>query len=239
MKITVFNGSPRKEKGNTHLITKHFLKGCEKAGADTETVFLASKNINHCMGCFNCWTKTPGKCIQRDDMDILLEKFIQSDIVVLATPLYTDSVSSILKKFLERLLPLVKPHFERVNGETKHIARFEKYPDFVFISNCGYPEYSQFQVLEHFSKRLARELNAKILLEIFRTEGELLKVNHILLKPIIHKFFKNVEKAGYQLIKNGEVEKKIAESWKKPLIPPDMFVKKANEHWDKELKKIQ
>ncbi len=238
MKITVFNGSPRKGKGNTHKITEAFLKGCEKAGAETETVFLASKKINHCQGCFHCWTKTPGKCIQKDEAEELLEKFMASDIVVFATPLYTDSVSSILKKFFERLLPIVKPHFERVNGETKHIARYDKYPDFVFISNCGYPEYSQFQVLEHFSKRLARELNARLLLEIYRTEGELLQVNHLLLKPLQHKFFKSVEKAGYQLVKNGDVDSTIRESWKKPLIPPDMFVKAANKHWDNELKKI-
>ncbi|BBB32623.1 iron-sulfur flavoprotein [Thermotomaculum hydrothermale] len=239
MKITVFNGSPRKFTGNTHRIVKAFLKGCEKAGAKIENIFLASKKINHCMGCFHCWTKTPGKCIQRDEMDQLIPKFMSSDIVVLATPLYTDSVSSILKKFFERLLPIVKPHFERVNGETKHIPRYEKYPDFVFISNCGYPEYSQFQVLEHFSERLARELNAKLLLKIFRTQGELLSADHILLKPIIYKFLKSVEKAGYQLVKNGHVEKKIIESWEKPLIPIDMFLKKANEHWDEKLKKIQ
>ncbi len=239
MKITVFNGSPRKHNGNTHRIVRAFLKGCEKAGAETENIFLASKRINHCMGCFHCWTKTPGKCIQRDDMDNLILKFMESEIVVLATPLYTDSVSSILKKFFERLLPVVKPHFERVNGETKHIQRYDKYPGFVFISNCGYPEYSQFQVLEHFSKRLARELNAKLLLEIYRTQGELLKEKHLLLKPILYKFFKIVEKAGFQLVKEGKVEPEIVEKWKKPLIPIDLFLKKANEHWDKELKKIQ
>ncbi len=239
MKITVFNGSPRKDNGNTHKIVKAFLNGCKKAGAKSENIFLVSKEINHCMGCFNCWIKIPGNCIQKDDMKELITKFLNSDIIVFATPLYVDSVSSILKKFLERLLPVVDPHFERVNGETRHVMRFEKYPDFVFISNCAYPEYSQFQVLEHFSKRLARELNTNILLEIFRTQGELLKEKSVFLKPILKKFFKSVENAGYQLIKEGKVDQNIIDSWKKPLIPIDLYLRKANEYWDKELKKIE
>ena len=88
MKIIALNGSPRGHKGNTEVILKQFLKGCESAGAKTETIYLKDKNIKHCCGCFTCWEKTPGKCIYKDDMEDLLVKVSKADIIVYATPLY-------------------------------------------------------------------------------------------------------------------------------------------------------
>ena len=52
--------------------TKSFLKVCEEAKAKTEIVYFKKKHINHCNGCFSCWTKTPGKCIHKDDIEELL-----------------------------------------------------------------------------------------------------------------------------------------------------------------------
>lgn len=62
MKILALNGSPKGENGSTEVILKPFLKGCEKTGAEIETVYLKDKSIKHCSGCFTCWTKTPVFC---------------------------------------------------------------------------------------------------------------------------------------------------------------------------------
>ncbi len=238
MKITAFNGSPRGKNGNTNQIVEAFLRGAEKAGAERENIFLVEKNVEHCRGCFNCWDTTPGKCIHKDDVEGLHSIFLGSDIVILAAPLYTDNITSILKKFLERILPLVNPHFEYVNGETRHTRRFDHYPDFIAISNCGYPEYSQFQVMSHFFNRLARETNVTLKLEIYRTMGELLKMKQLLLIPILKKYLTRVEKVGEQFVRDGVVDEKLLEKLKEPLIPEKMYREKANAHWDKKLSRL-
>ena len=135
MKITAFNGSPRGGRGNTNVMVEEFLAGAKDAGAEVESIQLADKKINHCIGCFACWIKTPGECCHDDDQAELLKKFIGSDIVVLATPLYVDNVTGIMKDFLDRLIPILDPHFTvDEHGETTHVERYEEYPEFVVIT---------------------------------------------------------------------------------------------------------
>ena len=85
MKILSVNGSPKGPSSNTDLILKSFLEGAAQAGAATETIYLKDHIIQHCLGCFNCWGKTAGSCVQDDDMAILLKKFRLADVIVYAT----------------------------------------------------------------------------------------------------------------------------------------------------------
>jgi len=62
MKILALNSSPRTgSQSKTELMLNHLVKGMREAGADVEVVNLRKKKINNCIGCFTCWTKTPGK----------------------------------------------------------------------------------------------------------------------------------------------------------------------------------
>ena len=62
MKILAIQGSPRGKEGNTEIILNEFLSGAVSAGAKAETVYLKQKKIKPCLGCYTCWTKTPGVC---------------------------------------------------------------------------------------------------------------------------------------------------------------------------------
>ncbi|HOF34688.1 MAG TPA: flavodoxin family protein [Spirochaetota bacterium] len=237
MKITVFNGSPRAEKGNTHFMVKAFLEGAEKAGAVTNNIFLSKKKINPCMGCFTCWLKTPGVCVFKDDMKSLLSEVLSSDIIVFAFPLYVDNVSGQMKIFMDRLMTLADPRITKdENGESRHQKRYDQpSPGVVVISNCGFPEYSHFQVVSLLFKRFARNLHSKVLGEIYRTEGELLCHKKLLLKPVQFKYNKLMNKCGEEIVKNNKLSQKTISALQKQLVPKDFYVKEANKYIQKRI----
>lgn len=243
MRITVFNGSPRVENGNTHTIVSAFLKGARKAGAETENYFLAEYDIKPCRGEFNCWLKTPGQCMIKDDMAELRQKMKDNDIIVFATPLYVDNVTGIMKNFMDRMVAEGDPHMEKdENGECRHVLDDRKIPKFMVISNCGYPEQSHFQVLQLLFKRIARNFHTEVIAEIYRGGGGLLNSGDLLLKPLIFKYLKLVEKAGREVVENMEISERTKEELEKPIIPSkdyvNDYINSANKYFDKCLEKI-
>jgi multimeric flavodoxin WrbA len=90
MKVLVFNGSPNMDKGNTALILYPFIEGMREEGAEVKLQYVKRLKINPCQGEMNCWLKTPGKCLQKDDMNVLYPKLRQADIIVFAVPVYVE-----------------------------------------------------------------------------------------------------------------------------------------------------
>ena len=240
MRITAFNGSPRGKKSNTQFMVDAFLEGAAAEGAQTEGVLLAGKKIEQCLGCVSCWIKTPGVCVRKDAMAEMCEKFMASDVIIFATPLYVDNVSGIMKTFMDRLLPVMDPHFEiGEDGETRHPAGLRKYPAIVAMSNCGFPEQSQFQVLSLLFKRIARNMPSELICEIYRGQGALLAVQSDMLRPVVMQYRNLLVKAGAEVAREGKLSEATAAQLDKPLIPHEMYVAETNRYWDKMLAKLE
>ena len=142
-KIVVFDGGPRTtEFSKTTFIVNQFCQGAKSEGAAIEYIKLKDCKIKSCVGCYTCWTKTPGECIFKDDMADLREKYRKADLVILASPLYIFNVTGLMKNFLDRLLPNMKPYMLIDDGVTKHPHRFaeDKEQGFVVFSAAGFPE---------------------------------------------------------------------------------------------------
>lgn len=238
MKITVFNGSPQAERGNTDVMVQAFLEGARGAGAETENIFLAHKKIHPCTGCYTCWLKTPGQCAIRDDMDELLPKLGGSDLVVFATPLYVDNVTGIMKNFMDRMIPTAEPYFEKdAGGECRHRIDVEKVPKIAVISNCGFPEQSHFQVLKLLFRRIARNMNTELVAEIYRGGGTILsKKSFWFWLPMRH--YKNLlRKAGEEMVKTGRIPSQLQAELEKPLIPEEQYIQGADAYFKKALQR--
>ena len=89
MKVLALNSSPRGGgQSKTELMLNHLAEGMRAAGASVEVIALRIKNIKRCIGCYTCWTKTPGQCLHKDEMTSeLFPKWLDADMVVYATPL--------------------------------------------------------------------------------------------------------------------------------------------------------
>jgi multimeric flavodoxin WrbA len=238
MKIIAINGSPRGRNSNTNVMVTAFLEGAKKAGAIVENIFLIEKKIHPCIGCFNCWIKTPGKCVIKDDMTELAEKFYGADIVVFATPVYVDNVSGLMKNFMDRMIVSLNPKFEKdSSGESRHTSPPGNIPKIVVIANCGFPEQTHFQVLHLLFERIARNMGSEVIAEIYRGEGELLTSKIVVLWPILYYYKRLVQKAGQEVATNLMVSSKTKTKLEKPLIPIDLYIRSANKHFSKALVK--
>lgn len=219
MRVTVFNGSPRAEKSNTHIIANAFLKGAKTAGAETENIFLIEKDINHCRGCFTCWFKTPGKCIYQDDMIELLELYLSSDVIVFGTPVYTWNMTACLKNFADRLIPLRSPMIQESEGNFDMKTKISEFPDTVVIVNSGFPGEKNFGLIHEVFR------SSNPILEIYRNSGHLLKMDRSDVKAKVDAYLKTVEKGGFELVKSGKVSIDVKNELDKDLVSAEEYVK--------------
>lgn len=98
-KVLILSGSPRKG-GNSDTLCDEFLKGATDAGNEVEKIFVAGKNISYCRACYVC--KNTGVCAIKDDMSDILQKMLDSDVIVLSSPVYFYSISAQLKAVIDR-----------------------------------------------------------------------------------------------------------------------------------------
>ncbi len=99
MKITVLAGSPH-VNGTSNTLVNEFKRGAEESGKEVEIIDLAHISIHPCMGCDACGMN--GDCIQKDKGNEILNKIIESDTVIFASPVYYYNVSAQLKMMIDR-----------------------------------------------------------------------------------------------------------------------------------------
>jgi len=240
MKITIFNASPWGPEGHTHIMAQEFSAGAIEAGARIQIVQLVKQQIKTCNRCGVCFYKTAGKCALKDDMEGLINKFMASDIVVFATPVYIDNVTSLMKVFIDRLMPILEPHYEKDScGQYRRRGRFKDYPGFMVISSCAIPGQSNFEVLRLFFRRMARTMHTEVAGEIYRDAAGLLLLagKEPRFRPAVEQYKKLLRTAGQEFVKTRAIAPGTLEKLHEPIIDADEYVEYANRMWDQMLTK--
>lgn len=102
MKVVAFNGSARKD-GNTAMLINHVFAELQAAGIETEMVQLAGRKIRGCAACMRCFEKKNKRCVIEDDfLNPCIEKMIQADGIILASPTYFADMTTELKALIDR-----------------------------------------------------------------------------------------------------------------------------------------
>jgi multimeric flavodoxin WrbA len=113
VKLLGLSGSPRGEQSRTLRLVNAVMSGAADAGASCEVVDVSSLDLAFCLGCGVCYAS--GECIHADEFPLLLEKMLESDGIVLGSPVYVNSVTAQLKLVLDRLADAI--HCQMFEGK--------------------------------------------------------------------------------------------------------------------------
>ena len=100
--ILVLSASFRKG-GNSDTLCDEFIKGALESENTVEKIHLNDYKINFCRGCGVC--NTTHKCVQKDDMEKILDKMVKADVIVMATPVYFYNMNGQMKTLIDRTVP--------------------------------------------------------------------------------------------------------------------------------------
>lgn len=166
MNVLVLTSSPRSEYISTQKnILNSLVKGMKDGAASVDVIDLTKKKINTCQDCTCCMTTSIGKCVMQDDMTKeIMPLFLKADIVVMATPVYFGTLSSTLKRFIERLFPLLDNH-QSVDADGFHHSFRVEWPKVVVVGTASWDYPTAFEQLSGYFNYLFGD---KIIAEIYR-----------------------------------------------------------------------
>ncbi len=147
MKIVILDG---RREGDACPVFDILLDALQSREADVQTFRLHDIKMGSCIGCFGCWLKTPGICVEADEGRDIAQAVLRSDTTILIGPVTFGGYSSEIKKAQDRWIPLILPDFGLFHGEVHHKPRYARYPRLIGIgiqSRANDEEAHLFKVL--------------------------------------------------------------------------------------------
>ncbi len=234
--IVVFDGGARNKKlSKTTFMVDKFIEGAKSVGANVEEYKLSKLDIHQCDGCYMCWTKIPGECVHKDVMTELREKYRSADLVVFASPLYIFNVTGIMKTFMDRLLPILKPYM-LLDEKDGHISHPDRFPELgeqgmVVFSASGFPDIDgNFDGLRGMYQAWdSHNQNTHLMGEFYLTASEMLP------QPV-YKSRKDLVaqscfEAGIQVVNEGKIDYKYMANVSNPRVDNKTFQNQADNFW--------
>ncbi len=137
MRVAIFDGNPDPGDGDFEAYLAELEAALRARGHEVEVLTLRELEIKACNGCFGCWVETPGDCVVADDTRATRRAWIAADLALLASPLRMGFYSALLKRTVDKLLPMLLPHIGLYGGECHHHPRYERYPRLGLLWQAG------------------------------------------------------------------------------------------------------
>ena len=137
----------------------------EEACPDVKWIDLSQLKIANCVGCFGCWTKTPGRCVIRDDAVKVYPLIARSEAVLYVSRIRYGGYDTVMKTMLERAIPVQQAFIRILDGETHHVQRSVA-PKQAVILAYGDPDEEEREIFRQLIARNARNM----CFETFRVE---------------------------------------------------------------------
>lgn len=137
-----------------------------------KVIDLSALKIHNCVGCFGCWTKTPGRCVIRDDAVTVYPLIAQSDHVIYVSRIKYGGYDTVMKTMLERAIPVQQAFIHLVDGECHHVQRSVA-PKRAVIVGYGADSPEEQALFRRLVERNARNMNFEDFQVLFSSEEEL------------------------------------------------------------------
>lgn len=105
------------------VLSDRSLACLEGNRSDLTYLDLSKLKIANCVGCFGCWTKTPGRCVIRDDAVKVYPLIAASDRILYVSRIKYGGYDTVMKTILERSIPVQQAFIRLLDGETHHVQR--------------------------------------------------------------------------------------------------------------------
>ena len=133
MKAVILNGNSDPDNTGFDARLEQLTRVMMEQGWETTTLPLRKMRLVQCTGCFDCWLKTPGNCVAKDEHPALLQAYLGADLAVFASPLLMGFTSGLLKRASDKLLPTLLPYIDGRSGECRHFLRYGISPRFAVV----------------------------------------------------------------------------------------------------------
>ena len=101
MKRVIVISTSLRHGSNSDMLADQFVEGAQSAGNDVEKISLMGKDVKFCRGCLAC--QKLGRCVIKDDVNDIIAKVLEADVVCWATPIYYYEMSGQMKTLIDRL----------------------------------------------------------------------------------------------------------------------------------------
>lgn len=130
---------------------------------------ISKMQIANCVGCFGCWTKTPGKCVIRDDATKVYPYIAKSNAIMYISHVKYGGYDTVMKTMLERAIPVQQAFIRVFHGETHHVQR-AVVPKTATIIAYGTMSSEEKEIFTQLVERNSRNMNFQQYKIIFTTE---------------------------------------------------------------------